>query len=92
MPDEIKKKRGRPPLSPELKAERAKKKMKYDKQYSKATKYARQKKYHSKRYEPKISIAADKKAILIGLTQKERTSIPGLFIMLVKDKYNIDLS
>lgn len=92
MPDEIKKKRGRPPLPPEVKAERLKAKMEYNKTYTKLTGYARQKKYRSQRYEPKISIPAGKKDALISLTIREGTSISGLFISLIKEKYNIDLS
>jgi hypothetical protein len=92
MSDELKKKRGRPPLSPEMKAVSKSKKQAYNNAYKKAHGYVSQKKYHSMQYEPKIRVPVEKKKMLIDLLATENSSLTGMFVSLVKEKYGIDLS
>lgn len=103
---EEKKKRGRPPLPPEL---RAKKKSGIS-----ATKeggYAAQKKYRlahpekekerykrewEKRretlYEPRLRIPLENRTMIEEICSSENLSLTQLFFSLVKEKYGIDLS
>lgn len=90
--EEAKKKRGRPPLTPEQKKVSVERKRERDKGYKKASGYVHQKNYRNSRYEPKISIPATKKDSLMLLVKQENTSITGLFVSLIKDKYGVDLS
>lgn len=107
MADEIKKKRGRPPMSPELKAERIVQKNALTNAYHKKNGYASQKKYreahpdkyrtyratsNGRTYEPKLRIPIDKKEELTLLLQSEGVSLTQLFMILVMEKYGINLS
>lgn len=107
MADEIKKKRGRPPLSPEIKAERIALKNASTNAYHKKNGYAAQEKYRQahpekyrayretargRTYEPKLRIPIEKKDELASLLQSEGVSLTQMFVTLVMEKYGINLS
>lgn len=107
MADEIKKKRGRPPMSSEMKAERVARRNASTNAYHKRNGYASQEKYRQahpdrylayreaakgRTYEPKLRIPIDKKDKLTSLLQSEDVSLTQLFITLVMEKYGINLS
>ena len=48
--------------------------------------------YRSSHYQYRISIPASKKDLLLELASKEGVSVNALFISLIKEKYDIDLS
>lgn len=104
---EEKKKRGRPPLSPEEKERRRVAKNATVAAYHKSTGYAAQNKYkkanperyreYNRRaretvYEPKIRLHVSKKEALQSLLQAEGLSLTQLFVTLVLEKYGIDLT
>ena len=104
---EEKKKRGRPPLSPEEKERRRVAKNAAVAAYHKSTGYAAQNKYkkanperyreYNRRaretvYEPKIRLHMSKKAVLQSLLQAEGLSLTQMFTTLVLEKYGIDLA
>lgn len=96
---EEKKKRGRPPLPPEVKAERVAQRNAYKSAYHKRTQYAAQKKYKAthpevyrgKYYEPKIRVPLDKKESLVSLMERTGLTITQLFIGAVEEKYGVIL-
>lgn len=94
MQEEVKR-RGRPPLPPEERAERLKQRRKEENERRKAAGYISQKKYRETRkgtyYEFKISINNDKKVLLDQLVAETGLSKPQLFLRALKDKYGIDL-
>lgn len=107
MADEIKKRRGRPPMSPEMKAERVARKNASTNAYHKKSGYAAQEKYRQahpekyrtyreaargRTYEPKLRIPIDKKDELASLLQSEGVSLTQMFMALVMEKYGINLS
>lgn len=104
---EEKRKRGRPPLSPEEKERRRVAKNAAVAAYHKNTGYAAQNKYkkanperyreYNRRaretvYEPKIRLHMSKKAVLQSLLQAEGLSLTQMFTTLVLEKYGIDLA
>lgn len=104
MADKINKKRGRPPMSPEMKAERTAKRSAATNAYHKSTGYAAQNKYRQshieqyrdyrkslrgKTYEPKLRIPMDKKDALLRLMEQTGLTITQLCIGAVEEKYNI---
>lgn len=104
---EEKRKRGRPPLSPEEKERRRVAKNAAVAAYHKSTGYAAQNKYkkanperyreYNRRaretvYEPKIRLHMSKKAVLQSLLQAEGLSLTQMFTALVLEKYGIDLA
>ena len=97
MADEIKKKRGRPPLSPEKKTERIIAKNQSTNAYHKKTGYAAQKKYKASHpevycaYEPKIRMPVDKKDVVTQLTAQTGLTITQLFVTAVEEKYGVIL-
>ena len=104
MADEIKKKRGRPPLNPDLKAQnvalRREKHAAYQREYAKRTGCAAQKKYRAshpevyrgRHYEPKLRIPIEKKDVLMRLVAETGMSITQLFVEAVQEKYNVTLA
>lgn len=95
MADEIKKKGGRPPLSPEERETRRKAKIKRDNERKKAQGYTAQKKYRENRkgkyYEPKLNIPADKKEVLFRLMDQTGLTTTQLFVSAVEEKYGVIL-
>ena len=95
MADEIKKKRGRPPLSPEEREAHRKAKNKRDNERKKAKGYTAQKNYRENRkgqvYEPKLVIPASKKALLFELMKSAGMTTTQLFVTAVEEKYGVDL-
>lgn len=107
MTDEPKKKRGRPPLSPEAKAESLRKKTERANEWHKKNGYLAQKKHQQnnpekyKNYKKNfqdwsritlVHIPAEKRESLIDLLSRENTDITNLFVGLVLEKYGVDLS
>lgn len=105
--NEEKKKRGRPPLSPEEKENRRVAKIANVAAYHKKTGYAAQNKYkksnpekyreynrrsREKVYEPKIRLPLSKKETLQDLLKAEGLSLTQLFAVLVSKEYGIDLT
>lgn len=82
------KKRGRPPLSPELKAESQAKRKAYEKEYRKSHPEI----YCGRFYEPKLRIPIANKEELLSLLASTGLSISQIFIDAVREKYGIDLS
>ena len=95
MADGVQKKRGRPPLSPEIKAERASRKGILANAYHKQTGYAAQARYRTahpekyrnyreiakgKTYEPKLRIPIEKKEALTQLLDREHMSLTHMFV------------
>lgn len=100
MTDEPKKKRGRPPLSPEAKAENYEERKKYTNEWHKKTGYAAQKKYREshpfvyserKYHEARVHISREKRDILKELAKREKITISELFIIAVEEKYKVNL-
>lgn len=97
------KKRGRPPMPPELKAqvleERRIKKNAYKKAYDKANGYSSQKKYKAahpevyrgRHYEPKLRIPLGRKDTLAQLMAQTGLTITQLFVGAVEEKYGVIL-
>ena len=99
---EEKKRRGRPPLSPEEKALRLKEKNKRDIERQKNNGYAAQKKYRlahpdnvvkwrQRFYEPKIRIPKELRPILNSLIKDTGLTITQLFVSAVEEKYGVTL-
>lgn len=86
------KKRGRPPLTPEQRAQRAIARAEYKRVYDKARGYDRQKRFRAKKYAVLLWLPAEKRDLLDNLLKKLDTSPRELFIDLVNEKYEIDLS
>nr|DAO56458.1 MAG TPA: hypothetical protein [Caudoviricetes sp.] len=95
MADEMKKKSGRPPLSPDEREARRKERNKRDNERKKAQGYIAQKRYREaqkgKRYQPKLSIPANKKDVLFNLMKQTGFTTTELFVKAVEDKYDIVL-
>lgn len=94
-----KKKRGRPPLPPGIKAERVAQRNASINAYHKSTGWAAQKKYKAshrdvcrgRTYEPKLRIPMDKKDILVQLMAQTGLTITQLFVGAVEEKYGVNL-
>lgn len=82
------KKRGRPPLSAEKKAESIAKRKAYKKEYRSNHPEV----YKGRFYEPKIRIPISNKEKLQSLLFSTGLSISQIFIDAVREKYDIDLS
>lgn len=93
------KKRGRPPLSPEKKAERVIAKNKSTNEAHRKSGYSAQKKYRAshpevyrgRTYEPKLRIPMDKKDTLAQLMAQTGLTITQLFVGAVEEKYGVIL-
>lgn len=100
MADEPKRKRGRPPLSPEAKVESYKERNKYKNEWHKQTGYAAQKKYREahpfvyserKYHDVKVYISRERKDDLKDLAKREGLTVSEMFIRAVEEKYSINL-
>lgn len=96
MADEIKKKVGRPQLSPEERELRRIAKYKRDNERKKAQGWVAQKKYRATHkpqvYEPKLRIPLSKKETLKTLLAETNLSATQLFVGAVEEKYGVILS
>lgn len=97
--EEEKKKRGRPPLSPEEKEKRRIVRNKSAADRHKKNGYVAQKKYrnshpekYNQNYEPKIRIPLEKKDVLTKLIGQTGLTITQLFVGAVEEKYGVNLS
>ena len=103
---ETRKKRGRPPLTPEELEARRITNNKRSVEWHRSTGYAAQKRYkeshpdqrtrerareRAKTYEPKVRIPMEFKGIIESLTNDTGLSITRLFISAVEEKYNVVL-
>lgn len=106
MADEIKKKRGRPPLTDEEKALRPKRKTKPAFNSTKAGGYATQRRYEENHreeirerqrirrqriYEPKLRIPLENKETLLNLLSQTGLTMTQLFLGAVEEKYGVIL-
>jgi hypothetical protein len=93
MDNQVKRKRGRPPLSPEEREARRIEHIKRSNEYHKKTGYAAQAKYKKNHYD-ELTVLFPKKArhILEEIITKEGKSISSLFLNAFEEKYNIKLS
>lgn len=95
MADEMKKKSGRPPLSPDEREARRKAKVQRDNNRQKERGYPARKNYVERHrgeiYEPKLRIPAANKPELEQLLAETGLTMTQLFVGAVKEKYGIDL-
>lgn len=95
MPDEIKR-RGRPPLPPEVKEARRIAKKKKDNEREKQRGYPAQAKYRKGRrgtvYEFRVSIPLEQKSELDRLIDATGLSKTELFCFAINEKFGVDLS
>ncbi len=92
---EEKKKRGRPPLSPEIKAERIKAHQAASADWHKKNGYSSQRTYREKhkgeRYDIRISMPAKNKSKLLSLSTNLQKSPSELFFDAILTQYGVDL-
>lgn len=102
MTDESKKKRGRPPLTPEQKAMRQKKVSKPGISSTKMGGYASQRRYKENHpdkvkewqrryYEPKVRVLQEYRADLERLCRETQLTLSQLFVGAVEEKYCVVL-
>ena len=99
MDNQVKKKRGRPPLSADEKEARRAANIANAAAFHKRTGYAAQKKYKASHpeiykgryYEPKIRIPIDKKDSLAKLIEQTGLTITELFVGAAEEKYGVIL-
>lgn len=91
---DIKKKRGRPPLSPEKKADAQARRSAAQNAHHKSTGWAAQKKYRSQhsgeRYEAKVTMPAVNRDAFSNLLEQTGLTISDLVLEAVYEKYGID--
>nr|DAO56456.1 MAG TPA: hypothetical protein [Caudoviricetes sp.] len=95
MADEMKKKSGRPPLSPDEREARRKAKVQRDNNRQKERGYPAHKKYVEKHrgeiYEARLRLPADNRHLLEELLSNTNLSVTQLFTGALKEKYGVDL-
>ena len=88
------KKRGRPPMSPEKKAEAQARRSAAQNKHHKSTGWAAQKKYRSQhggeRYEAKVTMPAVNRDAFTALLEQNGMTISELVLGAVYEKYGID--
>ena len=94
MADEVKRGRGRPPLSPEKKAEAQARRSAAQNTHHKSTGWAAQKKYRGQhkgeRYEAKVTMPAVNRDAFTKLLEHTGLTISDLVLEAVYEKYGID--